>query len=112
MMSDLKQSRLCRAIGLIFDYDEHWLNFFFSHKRAELRESPAEMIKEACCYSHGEQIKIRVALDLWTMQNHVSIAEIVETLDFDNLCRVVLAIIMIREISVCNLEELQSQYEV
>lgn len=109
--SDLEQSLLSSAIGLIFDFDEHWLNFFFSHKRVELRAPPHELIQEAGCFSHGEQIKIRAALDLWTGQGHVSIAELVEVLDFENLLRVILAILAVREITICDLDDLRSRYE-
>lgn len=107
--SSLGQSLLSNAVGLIFNYDEHWLTFLYSHKNGEMRASPHELIKDACCYSHGEQIKIRVALDLLTGHGHVTIAELVDVLDFENLLRVILAIMMVRDIAPCDLDDLLSR---
>ncbi len=109
--SCLENTKLITAIGLIFSFDEHWLNFFYSHKNGRLRLEPAEMLMEARCLSSGEQIMIKVALDLWTHGNYASLSSIAETLDWEKLTRVLLAIMTLRDISIDDLVEIKSIYE-
>lgn len=109
--TDLERSRLNQAIGLVFGYDERWLDFFYSHKDGELRSEPDELISESRCFSRGEQILIKVALDLWMDGHRASISEIVNALDWTNLNRVLLAIMKIRDISAEDLVDVGSQYE-
>lgn len=109
--SDLEKSRLNTAIGILFDYDERWIHFLYSHKGSSLRCEPAELIAEARGFSRGEQIIIKVALDLWTNDHRTSISEIVEHLDWANLIRVLLAIMMVRDISTEDLADAGFRYE-
>ena len=109
--SDLQKSRLDTAIGILFDYDERWINFFYSHKGGELRRGPHELIAEASCFSRGEQIMIKVALDLWTDDCRASISEIIEYLDWINLNRVLLAIMTMRDVAIEDLVDAGSRYE-
>lgn len=109
--SDLEKSRLNTAIGILFNYDERWLDFFYSHKGGGLRCEPTELIAEASCFSRGEQIMIKVALDLWTNDHRASISEIIEYLDWINLNRVLLAIMTMRDITVEDLADAGSRYE-
>lgn len=97
--SDLEKSRLITAIGIIFNHDERWLDFFYSHKGGDLRCAPDELIAESRCFSRGEQIMIKVALDLWTGGNHVGISQIIDHLDWTNVIRVLVALMMMRDIT-------------
>lgn len=109
--SCLENTKLITAVGLIFSFDEHWLNFFYSHQNAGLRLGPEEMLMEARCFSSGEQIMIRVALDLWTHGSYASLSSVAETLDWENLTRVLLAIMTLRDISIDDLLEIKAIYE-
>jgi hypothetical protein len=109
--SDLERSRLSQAIGLVFDFDERWLEFFYSHKGGELRCEPADLLAEVGCFSRGEQVMIKVALDLWTDGNRASVSEIVGNLDWTNLNRVLLAIMTMRDVTIEDLADASSQYE-
>lgn len=108
--SDLEQCVLSRAIGIIFNNDERWLDFFYSHKGGDLRLAPEELIQEARCFSRGEQILIRVALELWSGANYVGISQIVEHLDWTNLTRVLVAIMTLRDITANELIEIGHLY--
>ncbi len=107
----LELSVLVSAIGIIFNYDEHWLEFFYSHKSGELRLSPEDLLLEAVCYSGSEQVLIKAALDLWTGEAYTNLAEIIEGLDSEDFQRVMLAILAVREISIEDLDEMRLRYE-
>lgn len=109
--SDLEQSRLCTAIGIVFGFEERWLEFFYSHKIGELRASPQDLLTEARCFSRGEQIMIKVALDFWTDGHHASVSEMINSLDWESLSRVLLAIMTIRDVTAQDIIEIGSRYE-
>ncbi len=98
-MSDLEKSRLNHAIGIIFNFDERWIHFFYSHKGGNLRCEPETLIAESMCFSRGEQIMVKVALDLWTDGDRASLSEIINFLDWENLNRVLLAIMTMRDVT-------------
>lgn len=110
-ISDLEKSRLTTAIGIVFDYDERWLEFFYSHTNGELRLSPDKLVSEARCFSHGEQVLLKVALDLFTNGHRASISEILDTLDWENLLRVLLGMMVMRDVSAEDLACVGSCYE-
>lgn len=109
--SDLEQSHLTQAIGIIFDYDERWLEFFYSHKGGGLRCEPEILIAESACFSRGEQIIIKVALDLWTEGQRANLSEILNCLDWAHLNRVLLAIMKMRDVTPEDLFDFRAQYE-
>ena len=42
------------------------LEFLFHPSEAQLRVSPSSLLFESGCFSSGEQLLIRVALDIWS----------------------------------------------
>ena len=88
------------AIGKIFNWDEHWNYFFFSPNKPELRLPPEQLLQEATCYSHGEQILIQVALDIWCEQGKTRLADLIEVLDEDAFLQVVSALLHYRELTI------------
>ncbi len=110
-ISVLERSLLTTAIGTIFNNETQWMEFLFSHKAPELRLPPEDLIGEAACFSRGEQIKIRVALDLWTGLGNASIADVVEGLDYNSFLCVVRSILILREVCLGDLEDFRSRYE-
>ena len=109
--SCLSQSLLNQAIGILFDYDERWFEFFYSHKGGSLRLEPDELLRESRCFSRGEQVMIRIALDFWSDGRYAGLSEIVDELDWVNLTRVLIAIMKVRDVSTEDLIELGSRYE-
>ena len=110
-MSQLEINLRARAVAIVFNFEERWLEFFFSHKVCELRLSPGDLLREANCFNRSERILVKVALDLWTGRRYVSIGEVVEVLDFDNFVRVILAAITLREVGLEDLDDMRSRYE-
>lgn len=98
--SPLEQSLINKAIGILFQFDERWFGFFYSHKGGGLRLCPEELIEESHCFGRGEQLLVRVALDLWTEGTRVSISEILSVADYETLNRILLAIMAAREVSI------------
>lgn len=88
---------------MIFSGDEHWNQFLFSHKKPELRLPPEELLEEAACFSHGEQILIQVALDIWGEQGKTRLTDLIEILDEDAFLRVIAALLHFRELTVDDL---------
>lgn len=101
--SCLFQSHRIGAIGKIFNWDEHWNYFLFSPNKPELRLPPDQLLEEAACFSHGEQILIQIALDIWCEQGKTRFTDLIEVLDEDSLLRVISAILHYRELTLENL---------
>jgi len=78
------ERRMQEVFNLIFQNHPQFLEFLFEGERARLRLEPEELLIEAGAFSLGEQILIRVALDLWSGQGHVHLWDMVELLDDGN----------------------------
>ena len=70
------------------------LDFLFDPSEAELCVSPSVVLDRFHFLSSGEQLLIRVALDIWSGEGHAEVRDILSTLDpyrFDDviqaLCR-------------------------
>jgi len=71
------------------------IDFMFHPTRAALRAEPKTLHREARCFSSGEQILVRVAIDLWGNLDHVKLSEL-GRLDSSNFQRVIAAFSRIR----------------
>ncbi len=81
-----------QAISLVFLNHPELLDFFFEKKKPRIRFKPLEMRKAAAGFSSGEQILIRVALDMWSGSGNAKIWQMLETLDSGNLSNVLKAL--------------------
>lgn len=72
------------SLNLIFAKHPRFLDFLFDRSEPKLRDEPEVLLSEAGCFSTGEKILIRIALDLWCGQGHVNLWDIVERLDLYN----------------------------
>ncbi len=109
--TDLELSVVRSAIGIIFNHDEYWLGFFYSHKHCELRLSHQELLAEALCYSPSQQVMIKTALDLWTECGYTNLIELIKDLDHEDLMRAMLALLAVREITLQDLDDMRLSYE-
>lgn len=80
--------RLYSAVSAIFLKHPHLLRFLFDDHEPRLRMIPEEMLREIRGFSSGEQILVRVAMDIWSGSGNAKIWQIVETLDPDNFANV------------------------
>ena len=81
-----------RLLGL----NKHLLDFVFDPERPRLRGRAGILKEDSWCFSYGEQILIRTALEFWSGSGHVFLWELMETLDDENLKRVLRAIEEVR----------------
>lgn len=78
------ERRMQEVLNLIFQNHPQLLGFLFEGEHARLRGVPEELLVEACAFSTGERILVRVALDLWSGTGHVHLWDMVERLDDEN----------------------------
>ena len=77
------QLRMQEVLNLMFPNRPDLLEFLFERDHARLRGDPECLLDSADGFSKGEQILIRVALDLWNGSGKVKMWEILESLDDD-----------------------------
>ncbi len=88
--------RLFEAISRVLANHPHLLKFLFEPERARLR-APADLLREESKdFSSGEDLLIRVALDLWSGSGDAHIWELIEILDDENLNHVADALQFLR----------------
>jgi hypothetical protein len=81
-----------QCISLLLDYDQRLIDFIFDPARPRIRKRAAILIEDAWAFSHGEQLLIRAALDLWSGSGHLQLWEMLETWDDASWARFVRAI--------------------
>jgi hypothetical protein len=69
------------TLNIIFDGHSKLLDYLFDKEKAVLRQESAFLIDCASCFSGGEQILIRIALDLWNGSGDVRLWSVIECLD-------------------------------
>jgi hypothetical protein len=77
------ERRMMETLNIIFVGHSKLLEFLFAREKAVLLQEPAFLMESAYGYSSGEQILIRVALDLWNSSGDVKLWHIIECLDDD-----------------------------
>lgn len=75
------ESVIRQCISLLLDYDQRLIDFIFERERPRLRKRAGILIEDSWAFSHGEQLLIRAALDLWSGSGHLQLWEMLETWD-------------------------------
>jgi hypothetical protein len=75
------ERRMMETLNIIFAGHYKLLAFLFDEEKAVLRQESAFLIESAFGYSGGEQILIRIALDLWNGGGDVRLWHVIECLD-------------------------------
>ena len=88
--------RLFLAISQVFNKHPYLLEFLFDSHEPRLRLIPDELLGESAYLSAGEDLLVRVALDLWSGSGHAHVWELIEILDDGNLLNVVRALRFLR----------------
>ena len=89
--------RLMEVMNLIFRNHPELLGFLFEPARPKLRHEAEKLMGEARGFSSGEQILIRIALNLWNGHGSVSLWDVIEKLDQENYQQVVLGLQHLRQ---------------
>jgi len=94
----LQEAHLIASIHELFSSDERLLEFFFHHKRFDLRLPREELLNEAQALGPGAWILIKVGLDFWDGSGRATVNELLRILDEETLLSVMGAILKFREI--------------
>jgi hypothetical protein len=92
------ERRMMETLNIIFARHSKLLLFLFDEEKAVLRQESGFLFEAAECYSSGEQILIRIGLDLWNGNGDVRLWHIIEILDDDNYANVLSGLRHLRQI--------------
>lgn len=90
------------SISLVFHNHSYLLDFFFDPKEPRISHEPMEMLRLSRGFSSGEQILIRVALDIWSGSGNTKVWNLLESLDEESLSKVLKALAVFRGIKSAN----------
>lgn len=90
------------VIKIIFRNHPKLLEFFFEAEEPRICGEPMEIRKLALCFSSGEELLVRVALDVWSGSGNAKIWQLVETLDSENFSNVLEALSFLNSFSRAN----------
>lgn len=93
------ESRMMGSLNLIMGDHSKLLEFLFESERPRLKQEPEVLLKLASGFSRGEQILVRVALELWCGAGGVSLWQIIEHLDDPNYFNTLAGLRYLREVS-------------
>lgn len=70
-----------RAISILLANNPRLLDYLFQKNRHQLQQPPEEIMEDIGYLSSGEQVLMRIALDLWSGDGAARLGDIVWTLD-------------------------------
>ena len=91
-----EEHRLSEIMYLLFKPYPQLEKFLFQSEVPRLNEPPNVLLDQAGCFSSGEQILIRVALDLWSGEGSTRLSDIIHRLDDSNFTNVMAGIVYSR----------------
>lgn len=86
------------VIKMIFHSHPKLLDFFFDKVHARLRYEPMKMLKALGALSGGEQILVRIAMDVWSGSGNAKLWRILEILDDQSLSNTLNALKILRRL--------------
>lgn len=93
------EMRMMETLNIIFAGHSKLLQFLFDNEAARLREAPEFLLASAREFSSGEQILVRIGLDLWSGSGDVKLWHIIELLDDVTYENVLLGLRHLRQIN-------------
>lgn len=91
------ERRMIGAIQVVFKNHQNLSRFFFEDSMKKIRFRPDEMRFRARDLSSGEQVLIRIGLDIWSASGDAKIWEVLEILDKQNFLTVLRGLLMIKD---------------
>ena len=88
----MSERKLLIAIKRLLSRHPDLIAFVFDKHRPKLRCEPEILLQQSGAFCSGEQILIRVALDLWNSSGNARLPDIMERLDEGNFHNVITAI--------------------
>lgn len=86
------------VVEMIFYKHPQLLELFFDKIHARLRYEPMEMLKVVGALSGGEQILVRIGMDIWSGSGNAKLWRILEILDDQSLNNVLNALKILRRL--------------
>jgi len=83
---------MLEVLNLVFRNHPQLLEFLFEPGEPRLRHEAEQLLRDACVFSSGEKILIRVGLDLWNGSGHIELWDVIERLDIENYRHVLLGL--------------------
>ena len=80
------------VLNLIFRKHSKLLEFLFEINKPRLCAEPRILLAESGGFSSGEQLLIRIALDIWDGSGNARISDIIKSLDDENFRNVLASI--------------------
>jgi hypothetical protein len=91
-----EESRLAEIMYLLFKSYPELEQFLFKAETPNLNEPPDVLLRQIGAFSSGEQILVRVALDLWSGEGRTHLFDVLHRLDDRNFTNVMAAILYLR----------------
>ena len=84
------------AIDMIFRSNPGLKTYMFGQDKFRLRAEPEDIIENASGLSSGQQILLRIALDLWSGSGKTDLYDLLTTLDEENFINFLEALLIMR----------------
>lgn len=98
MTPTIKDMISIHAIHILFNSDEPLLDFFFDHKKVNLRGPTNLLLDEAQLLSNTDSLFISIAIDIWAGEANTSLNKILTVLNEDEFLRFLRAIAYKKEL--------------
>jgi len=87
---------LYEALSMLYGHNENMLHFLLSSGSPCLRLSADNLKEQSSAFSSGQQLLIRIGLDIWDGSGGVHFNELYQTLDERNFQKMLLAMLFLR----------------
>lgn len=82
--ADCNDKILFESMNKLFYNHKYLFNYLFEVDKPRIKHEPLDMIKQIKGFSDGEQVLIRVALDIWSGSGNAKVWQLLENLDQSN----------------------------
>ncbi len=87
---------LKEALLMLFGYNKDMLHFLLNPDRPCLASCSEDIKKQSNCFSTGEQLLIRIGLDIWDGSGGIHFNELYQNLDETNFQRILLVLLFLK----------------
>ena len=94
----LCESHRLEAIALLLNTESRLMKFLFDFSKPRLRCPVDELLQQARSLSHGEQLLVAAAVDIWCKQGKLDFAAALNVLDDTNMSQLIRSVCHLREI--------------
>lgn len=92
------EKKLFESISLLLGNNSHLLQFLFDPTRPKIKKRPGLLRYDSWVLSHGEQLLVRAALDIWSGAGHLQLWEMLETWDTPTWTNFIKAVCQLKDL--------------